>query len=132
MTVKKRLGEMLLEAGVIDETQLQAALGHQRKWGGRLGQALQDLKLATEPQVVSALSRKFGYSTVNVGALPRTPPLEAGLEVRAAGRPVPRGHTPGGPSPETPTDPCAAPPHPIREGSFAGSERTPAPDPQRS
>jgi type IV pilus assembly protein PilB len=81
MTVKKRLGEMLLEAGVIDETQLQAALGHQRKWGGKLGQALQDLKLATEPQVVSALSRKFGYSTMNVAALPRTTQLESALKL---------------------------------------------------
>ena len=81
MTVKKRLGEMLLEAGVIDETQLQAALGHQRKWGGKLGQALQDLKLATEPQIVSALSRKFGYGSVNVASLPRTQQLESALKL---------------------------------------------------
>ena len=45
---KKRLGELLIDAGVIDETQLKAALGHQRQWGVRLGQALVDLKLATE------------------------------------------------------------------------------------
>lgn len=81
MAVKKRLGEMLLEAGVIDETQLHSALGHQRKWGGKLGQALQDLKLATEPQIVSALSRKFGYGSVNVAALPRTPQLESALNL---------------------------------------------------
>ncbi len=81
MTVKKRLGEMLLEAGVIDETQLHAALGHQRKWGGKLGQALLDLKLATEPQVVAALSRKFGYNALNVAALPRTAQLEAALKL---------------------------------------------------
>ena len=37
MAVKKRLGEMLVDAGIIDETQLHAALGHQRQWGGRLG-----------------------------------------------------------------------------------------------
>ena len=81
MPVKKRLGEMLIEAGVIDETQLHAALGHQRKWGGRLGQALIDLKLATEPQIVSALSRKFGYSVLNVATLSRTPQLEAALKL---------------------------------------------------
>ena len=81
MTVKKRLGEMLLEAGVIDETQLHAALGHQRKWGGKLGQALLDLKLATEPQIVSALSRKFDYSAIELAALPRTPQLEAALKL---------------------------------------------------
>jgi MshEN domain len=81
MTVKKRLGEMLIEAGVIDETQLHAALGHQRKWGGKLGQALLDLKLATEPQIVTALSRKFGYTAMNVAALPRTPQVEAALKL---------------------------------------------------
>jgi hypothetical protein len=81
MSAKKRLGEMLLEAGVIDETQLHAALGHQRKWGGRLGQALIDLKLATEPQIVAALSRKFGYGTLDLAALPRTPQLEAALKL---------------------------------------------------
>jgi hypothetical protein len=79
--VKKRLGEMLIEAGVIDEAQLQAALGHQRKWGGKLGQALLDLKLASEPQIVSALSRKFGYEMVNVASMPRTAPLEAALKL---------------------------------------------------
>lgn len=81
MTVKKRLGEMLLEAGVIDEPQLHAALGHQRKWGGKLGQALLDLKLATEPQIVAALSRKFGYNAVGVAGLPRTPQLEAAMKL---------------------------------------------------
>jgi type IV pilus assembly protein PilB len=78
---KKRLGEMLIESGVIDPHQLQSALGHQRKWGGKLGQALVDLKLATEPQIVNALSRKFGYEVVDVGALPRTAPVEAALRL---------------------------------------------------
>jgi len=81
MAARKRLGEMLLEAGVIDETQLQSALGHQRKWGGRLGQALIDLKLATEPQVVSALSKKFGYEVVSVSDLQPSPALEGALKL---------------------------------------------------
>jgi hypothetical protein len=69
MNPKKRIGEMLLEAGIIDETQLKAALGHQRQWGVRLGQALVDLKLATEPDIVRALSLKFGFEVANLGAL---------------------------------------------------------------
>jgi Type II secretion system (T2SS), protein E, N-terminal domain len=81
MAAKKRLGEMLLEAGVIDETQLHSALGHQRKWGGKLGQALQDLKLATEPQIVGALSRKFGYEVVNITAVEQTPQLQGALKL---------------------------------------------------
>jgi type IV pilus assembly protein PilB len=69
MTSKKRLGEMLLDAGVIDETQLKAALGHQRQWGMRLGQALVDLKLAAEEDVVRALSVKFGFEVARLDAL---------------------------------------------------------------
>ncbi len=78
---RKRLGEMLLEAGVIDEHKLHAALGHQRKWGGRLGQALVDLKLATEAQIVEALSQKFGYEVVKPEALEPNPHLESALKL---------------------------------------------------
>jgi type IV pilus assembly protein PilB len=91
MEPKKRLGELLLEAGVIDETQLQSALGHQRRWGMKLGQALLDLKLATEPQVVAALSRKFGYEVANVQALQAGPLLEGAM--RLVPREVAAKHT---------------------------------------
>ncbi len=79
--MKKRLGEMLLEAGAIDEAQLQAALGHQRKWGGKLGQALLDLQLTTEAHILAALSKKFGYQAVSLATLPRTLQLEAALKL---------------------------------------------------
>jgi type II secretion system (T2SS) protein E len=69
MTTKKRLGELLLESGVIDEAMLQSALGHQRRWGGRLGQALLDLKLASEPVIVEALSRKSGIEVARLAEL---------------------------------------------------------------
>jgi len=69
MTPKKRIGEMLLEAGIIDETQLKAALGHQRQWGVRLGQALVDLKLATEADIVRALSLKYGFEVAKLDTL---------------------------------------------------------------
>ncbi len=81
MAGRKRLGEMLLDSGVIDQNQLDAALGHQRKWGGRLGQALVDLRLATEASVVDALSRKFGYEVVQVASLEPGPGLEAALKL---------------------------------------------------
>jgi type IV pilus assembly protein PilB len=66
---KKRLGEMLMDAGIIDETQLKSALGHQRQWGVRIGQALVDLKLATEADIVRALSAKFGFPVAQLGEL---------------------------------------------------------------
>lgn len=68
-TVRKRLGEMLIEAGIIDDTQLHAALGHQKQWGGRLGQALVDLRLVTEQQIVDALAVKFGYEAARLEGL---------------------------------------------------------------
>lgn len=67
--MKKRLGEMLIEAGVIDDAELQAALGHQRRWGGRIGQALVHLNLAGEDDVVAALGRKFGFERAALDAL---------------------------------------------------------------
>jgi hypothetical protein len=68
MAVKKRLGEVLVEAGVIDDSQLRAALGYQRQWGMRLGQALVELGLASEADVVRALAQRFGYEVAAVGA----------------------------------------------------------------
>ena len=81
MAVRKRLGEMLVEAGVIDQNQLDAALGHQRKWGGRLGQALVDLRITSEASIVEALSRKFGYEVVHIEGMEAGPVLEAALRL---------------------------------------------------
>jgi hypothetical protein len=69
MAVKKRLGEMLVEAGIIGETQLHAALGHQRQWGGRLGGILVELKLASEEAIVDALALKFGFDVARLDRL---------------------------------------------------------------
>jgi hypothetical protein len=38
--MKKKLGDILREAGVIDQNQLRTALSHQKRWGGRLGEIL--------------------------------------------------------------------------------------------
>ncbi len=69
MSSKKRIGELLIEAGVIDESMLQSALGHQRRWGGRIGQALLDMKLITEAALVDALARKSGFEVARLAEL---------------------------------------------------------------
>ena len=48
MTERKRLGEMLVEAGMIDNMQLQSALGHQKQWGGKLGDILLEMDFISE------------------------------------------------------------------------------------
>lgn len=81
MAARKRLGEILLESGIIDVNQLQAALGHQRRWGGRLGQTLVDLKIASEPEIVDALSRMLGFAVLRTDAIRPGPQLEAALKL---------------------------------------------------
>ncbi len=67
--VKKRLGELLVESGIIDDTQLTAALGHQRQWGIRLGQSLVELKLASEADIVRVLAKRFGFEVARLDEL---------------------------------------------------------------
>ena len=40
MSEKAKLGAILVAAGLIDELQLESALGKQARWGNRLGEAL--------------------------------------------------------------------------------------------
>jgi len=79
--VRKRLGELLVESGAIDEFQLKAALGHQRQWGGKIGQTLVDLKLVTEPAVVSALARRLECEVARLDELRLTPVMEEALRL---------------------------------------------------
>jgi type IV pilus assembly protein PilB len=62
---KKPIGELLLEAGLIDEHQLKAALAYQRKWGGRLGVNLVTLRFITEDKLLRFLSSYFKIPFVN-------------------------------------------------------------------
>lgn len=63
---RKRLGEILVQAGVLSEAQLRAALGEQRRWGGPLGRILVDMKLINEEAMVQALSHQLNFPTVNL------------------------------------------------------------------
>src|SRR5262245_32930206 len=63
---RKRLGEILVEAGVLADAQLRAALTEQRRWGGPLGRILVDMKLITEEAMVQALSHQLNLPAVNL------------------------------------------------------------------
>jgi hypothetical protein len=52
-----RLGELLIRAGLISELQLNAALAEQKKWGGRLGRILVDMKFLSEDMLVKGLAK---------------------------------------------------------------------------
>jgi len=66
MPPRKRLGQLLTELGVVDEHQLQSALGHQKQWGGKLGGILVQKGFCKEEEVVSALARHLGMPRVKL------------------------------------------------------------------
>ena len=57
--VAKRIGELLVEAGVLSQSQLEQALFAQRKDGRKLGQLLIELGLVSEIQLTQTLSRQL-------------------------------------------------------------------------
>jgi len=59
--IKKQLGELLIERGVINRKQLDEALGVQKEKGGLIGQVLVDLKYATEEAIAQALTAQYGF-----------------------------------------------------------------------
>ena len=66
---RKRLGELLVEAGVVDQHQLQAALGHQKQWGGKLGRILVEKRFITEDVMIKVLCRQLGLEAVDLQQL---------------------------------------------------------------
>ncbi|MCY1018271.1 general secretion pathway protein GspE [Pyxidicoccus sp. MSG2] len=68
--MKKRLGDILVERGVIDALQLHSALAYQRKWGVPLGQVVVDQRFCTAQQVLEALAAQVGMQTVELDAQP--------------------------------------------------------------
>lgn len=69
MEEKKKLGEILLEAGVIDKFQLKSALAEQNKWGGRLGNHLVQMGILTEELLVKALSKQLKIPYLDLGQM---------------------------------------------------------------
>src|SRR5688572_10921775 len=71
--LRKKIGECLVQAGLITETDLQAALVEHKKSGERLGSVLVRMNLATERQIAKALAYQLGFSYVNLAENPPDP-----------------------------------------------------------
>ena len=57
----KHLGELLVERGVVNHEQLGMAIAFQKEKGGLLGEALVQLKFATEEDIAQALTCQYGF-----------------------------------------------------------------------
>lgn len=79
---KKRLGEILVEEGLLKDDQLQDALKRQKETGELIGEALVKLGYITEFNIALVLAKQFGLPYLNAALY--SVPAEA-IEV------VPRG-----------------------------------------
>ncbi len=63
---KQRLGEILVQSGLINEKQLQAVLKRQTQVGGQLGSILIEMGFITIDDLIEILSQKLGVPGVNL------------------------------------------------------------------
>src|SRR5687768_2634675 len=68
--MRKKLGECLIQAGLITEDDLQSALTEHKRSGERLGAVLVRLNLATERQIAKALAYQLGFPYLSLGETP--------------------------------------------------------------
>lgn len=54
--IDKLIGQVILESGVINEAQLEEALKHQEKWGGKVGEILIEKGYITEQKLLDFLN----------------------------------------------------------------------------
>ena len=71
--MRKKIGECLVQAGLITEIDLQSALVEHKRSGERLGSVLVRMNLATERQIAKALAYQLGFAYANLAENPPDP-----------------------------------------------------------
>lgn len=79
MQERKRLGQILVESGNLDEIQLAKALTDQRRWGNRLGTSLIRLGYIDETTLTRCLAKQYGLPGVNLDKVVPQPEALAAL-----------------------------------------------------
>lgn len=60
--INKKLGELLVDAGIITQAQLDEALELQNDKGGLIGEVLVQLKFTTEEDIAKMLTAQYGFA----------------------------------------------------------------------
>src|SRR5215207_3865251 len=63
---QKKLGEILVEWGIVKTAEVQRALDHARQKNLRIGEALVDLKLCSESNVYKALAQQHNMEYIDL------------------------------------------------------------------
>ncbi len=66
---KQRLGEILIQQGKIDAAQLHSALGHQRRWGKKLGECLIQMGIVEEIEICQTLAKALKIPIIDLSKL---------------------------------------------------------------
>lgn len=64
----KQLGELLLDRGIINQSQLDQALSVQRDKGGLIGEILVELGFVKEDDIAQALTAQYGFPYLPLGS----------------------------------------------------------------
>ena len=64
--LRKRLGDLLVEEGIITEAQVEQALAAQKSTGRKLGDALIELGFLSEQQMLSFLSQQLAIPLIDL------------------------------------------------------------------
>lgn len=86
MPKRKKLGDILVEKGLISQEQLNAILEQQRASGERLGKALINSGLVNEQQIMLALQQQLGIPYADLDRMRIDPTLEDLVPVNLARR----------------------------------------------
>jgi hypothetical protein len=70
-----KLGELLVDSGVISREQLSNALTHQRQYGGRLGTCLVELGFVDEKSVAGVLAKQLNIPSATASQLEKCDPF---------------------------------------------------------
>jgi type IV pilus assembly protein PilB len=84
MRDRPKVGEILVQAGIIDELQLSAALGEQTRWGRRLGMTLIKLGMVQEGHLVRALAKQFDLPVASLSGKKIAPEVIALVPAKVA------------------------------------------------
>src|SRR5438105_4809187 len=71
--MRKKIGECLIQAGLITQDDLETALTEHKRTGERLGVVLVRMNLATEKQIAKALAFQLGFPYVSLAENPPDP-----------------------------------------------------------
>jgi type IV pilus assembly protein PilB len=82
--VRQKLGECLVQAGLIAADDLRTALAEHKRTGEHLGVVLARRKLATEEQIAKALASQLGFPYIDLSENPPVPAAAALIALDAA------------------------------------------------